>query len=110
MNKKELFQRIKQLKESRQLNEHVPLDDEEGGTITEQVVPVGDHWWVRLGNHWLRVQTIPRTRDYAPDADASGPEISLLSGARITTKCCSDGRAHVVYYDWSNGSFYVWII
>jgi hypothetical protein len=31
MNKKELFQRIKQLKESRQLNEHVPLDDEEGG-------------------------------------------------------------------------------
>jgi uncharacterized protein with PhoU and TrkA domain len=31
MNKKQLFQKIKQVKESHQLNEHVPLDDEEGG-------------------------------------------------------------------------------
>ena len=58
-------------------------DDLEGAAV--RVLPAGDRW-VRLGRHWIRVHTVPRTTVYTPQLEEDGPDLPTLLDVRITFK------------------------
>ena len=58
-------------------------DDLEGAAV--RVLPAGDRR-VRLGRHWIRVHTVPRTTVYTPQLEEDGPDLPTLLDVRITFK------------------------
>ena len=58
------------------------LDLPDTGDVVVHVVQPKDHW-VMMGKHWMRIHILPRTRDYFPQMEEGGPDVSLLTGRRI---------------------------
>ena len=78
------------------------LPEEQEGIVTVRAIGSGDRW-CRVGGggvRWLRVHVVPRKRPFTPDVSSDVPGLSTLSGVRITTMRCEDGRSEVVHDDW----------
>ncbi|MFM7990455.1 MAG: hypothetical protein ACKPKO_65170, partial [Candidatus Fonsibacter sp.] len=58
------------------------LPDTEAGDVSVHVVHLADHW-LSMGNHWMRIHVVPRTRDYFPQLEEGGADISLLRGVAL---------------------------
>ncbi|MFM7984642.1 MAG: hypothetical protein ACKPKO_35495, partial [Candidatus Fonsibacter sp.] len=67
--------------------------------VSVQIVSPGDHW-VQVGQHWMRVHALPRTRDYFPQLEEGGPDVSLLIGQRIIFKSFVGGGTETINDDY----------
>ncbi|MFM7982154.1 MAG: hypothetical protein ACKPKO_22830, partial [Candidatus Fonsibacter sp.] len=72
---------------------HDPVD------VSVQIVSPADHW-VQVGKHWMRVHVVPRTRDYFPQLEEGGPDISLLTGQRMIFRSYVGGGTETVNDDY----------
>ena len=61
------------------------LELPDSGDVVVHVVQPKDHW-VMIGKHWMRIHILPRTRDYFPQLEEGGPDISILIGQRMSFK------------------------
>ncbi|MFM7986414.1 MAG: hypothetical protein ACKPKO_44590, partial [Candidatus Fonsibacter sp.] len=69
------------------------------GDVTVHVVQPKDHWVV-IGKHWMRVHILPRTRDYFPQMEEGGPDITLRTGQRTSFKSFVGGGIETVSDDY----------
>ncbi|MFM7988461.1 MAG: hypothetical protein ACKPKO_55030, partial [Candidatus Fonsibacter sp.] len=67
--------------------------------VSVQIVSPVDHW-IQIGKHWMRVHVVPRTRDYFPQLEEGGPDISILTGQRIMFKSFVGGEIETISDDY----------
>ena len=68
-----------------------------------RVVPHGDHW-IKMGKHWMSIHVFPREAAYTPQLEDGGPDLSILTGSRVTFTSYLDGRTVTITDDWRNVS------